>query len=125
MGPQSLYQHPRPCVYSEPVVRKTPRRPTLLFYWHSACIWASHLVRLLCHEIFGGMSGYAARRLRRLAREAAANGTDRTDYTRSHTAHSFVPYYAQRISFSIVMNGAKSILKTLAKASRSRLRSAA
>ena len=82
-------------------------------------------VRLLCHEIFGGMSGYAARRLRRLAREAAANGTDRTDYTRSHTARSFVPYYAQRISFSIVMNGAKSILKTLAKASRSRLRSAA
>ena len=40
-------------------------------------------------------------------------------------SHSFVPYYAQRISFSIVMNGAKSILKTLAKASRSRLRSAA
>ena len=71
------------------------------------------------------MQMHAARRLRRLAREAAANGTDRTDYTRSHTARSFVPYYAQRISFSILMNGAKSILKALAKASRSRLRPAA
>ena len=70
------------------------------------------------------MSGYTARYLRRLAREAAENGTDRTDYTRSYTARAFVPYYAQRISFSIVMNGAKGILKGLAKATRSRLRDA-
>ena len=59
-------------------------------------------VRLLCHEIFGGMSAYAAKYLRRLAREATEKDTDRTDYTRSYTARSFVPYYAQRISYLIV-----------------------
>ena len=81
-------------------------------------------VRLLCHEIFGGMAPYAARYLRRLAREAAEKGTDRTDYTRSYTARAFVPLYAQRISFSIMMHGAKGIIKCLTKATRSRLRSA-
>ena len=66
--------------------------------------------RLLCHEIFGGMSAYAAKYLRHLAREAAESETDRTDYTRS-TARSFVPYFAQRISnLFIVTNGARGIL---------------
>ena len=78
----------------------------------------------MCHEIFGGMSSYAAKHLRRLAREANANGTDRTDYTRSYTARAFVPFYAQRMSFAILMNGAKGILKGLKSASRSRLRTA-
>ena len=43
-------------------------------------------VKLLCHEIFGGMSSYAARHLRRLARDAARGGADATDYTLSATA---------------------------------------
>ena len=60
----------------------------------------------------GSMSPYAARRLRRLARDASDNGTDGTDYTRSYTARSFVPHFAQRISTACVMEGAKGrILK--------------
>ena len=67
-------------------------------------------VKLLCHEIFGGMSSYAARHLRRLARDAARGGADATDYTLSATARSFVPFYAQRISSNIVMHGARNAL---------------
>ena len=67
-------------------------------------------VKLLCHEIFGGMSSYSARHLRRLARDAARSGADPTDYTPSTSTRSFVPFYAQRISSNIVMHGAyKSI----------------
>ena len=53
-------------------------------------------VSLIVHEAgLGGMSPFAARRLRRLAREAEANKADKTDYRRSYTASSFVPYPAQ------------------------------
>ena len=52
----------------------------------------------------------------RLGRAAAADGYDATDYTRSHTANSFVPYYAQRISSACVMHGANSILIQLRNA---------
>ena len=40
------------------------------------------------------------------------------DYTISSTARSFVPFYAQRISSAIVMNGAQSILDGIARARR-------
>ena len=63
-------------------------------------------VLLLVHEIFGGMSPFASRHLRRLSRRAAEEGTDSTDYSQSYTAASFVSYYAQRISNNIVMYGA-------------------
>ena len=82
-------------------------------------------VRLLVHEAtLGGMSPYAARHLRRLSRDAVEGGTDGTDYTRSFTARSFVPYYAQRISTACVMYGAEGILKGIRKASHTRLRRA-
>ena len=58
----------------------------------------------LVHETLGGMCPFSARRLRRLARDAAASGCDATDYSLSSTARSFVPFYAQRISSAIVMN---------------------
>ena len=74
-------------------------------------------VHLLVHETLGGMSPATARRLRRLARLAKERGTDRTDYTRSYTARCFVPYYAQRISHAIVMNGAAGILSQIKKKS--------
>ena len=51
-------------------------------------------------------------------------GTDGTDYTRSFTARSFVPHYAQRISTACVMYGAEGILKGIRKASHTRLRRA-
>ena len=35
--------------------------------------------------------------------------------TRSYTARSFVPYYAQQISSAIVMLGAQGILKRITK----------
>ena len=82
-------------------------------------------VRLLVHEAtLGGMSPYAARHLRRLGRDAVEGGTDGTDYTRSFTARSFVPHYAQRISTACVMYGAEGILKGIRKASHTRLRRA-
>ena len=83
-------------------------------------------VHLLVHEAtLGGMSPYAARHLRRLGRAAAEGGTDGTDYSRSFTARSFVPHYAQRISTACVMHGAEGILKGIRKKSHARLRRAA
>jgi hypothetical protein len=79
-------------------------------------------VNLLVHETSGGMSPFGARRLRRLGREAAALGHDATDYNRSYTARSFVPYYAQRMSNAIVINGAQGILNGINKMRRDRLR---
>ena len=72
---------------------------------------AVHLV--LFEAGLGGMSPYAARRLRRKGREAAESGADPTDYTTSPTARSFVPYYAQRLSATCVLWGASAILKSL------------
>ena len=63
-------------------------------------------VHLLVHETTGGISPFAARRLRRLARAAAENDNDTTDYTLSSTARAFVPYYSQRICTAIRMHGA-------------------
>ena len=77
-------------------------------------------VLLLVHEIFGGMSLFASRHLRRLGRRAAEEGTDSTDYSQSYTAASFVSYYAQRISNNIVMYGADGFLKQLGKVVKTR-----
>ena len=77
------------------------------------------------HMTFGGMSPYAAARLRRLGRLAAARGTDKgIDYTRSYTASSFVPYYAQRLSTACVMCGVTGILDALKTERGDRLRAA-
>ena len=81
-------------------------------------------VKLLCHEIFGGMSSYAARHLRRLARDAARGGADATDYTLSATARSFVPFYAQRISSNIVMHGARNALDRIKRLRHDMVRAA-
>ena len=72
----------------------------------------------------GSMSPYAARHLRHLGRAAAAGGVDGTDYTRSYTARSFVPYYAQLISTACVMQGAEGILLGITKKRNHRLRRA-
>ena len=77
-------------------------------------------VWLLSHETLGGMSPATSRLFRRLGREAARSGTDGTDYTKSYTARSYVPYYAQKISGAIVMNGAQGILVFLDGVSRAR-----
>lgn len=61
----------------------------------------------------GGLSPYAARRLRRKARDAKASGADPTDSSVSPTARSFVPFYAQRLSATCVLNGARAIQKSL------------
>ena len=80
-------------------------------------------VHLLAHETSGGMSPYAARRLRRLARDADPH-SDTTDYTLSSTASAFVPYYSQRICTAIRMHGAQGILKGIRRARRDLLRTA-
>ena len=90
-------------------------------YWdasenHKAAV---HLVTF--EAGLGGMSPYAARRLRRKGRDAVESGADPTDYTTSPTARSFVPYYAQRLSAACVLHGASAILKSLKrKAARRR-----
>ena len=60
------------------------------------------------HEPLGGVAPFTARRLRRFGRESIENGNDATDYTRSYTARSFVPYYAQQLSNTNVMMTAKA-----------------
>ena len=73
-------------------------------------------VHVVCFEAgLGGMLPHAARRLRRNAREAKANGADPTDYTTSPMARSFVPYYAQRLSTACVLYGARGIQKSIKK----------
>ena len=69
--------------------------------------------RCLFEATFGGMSPYAARRLRRLAREATASSADPTDYSKSPSARSFLPFYTQRLSGSCVLDGAKAIQKSI------------
>ena len=71
------------------------------------------LALILFEATFGGMSPYAARRLRRLAREATASGADPTDYSKSPSARSFVPFFTQRLSGSCVLDGAKAIQKSI------------
>ena len=68
---------------------------------------------------------YAARHLRRLARDAARGGADATDYTLSATASSFVPFYAQRISSNIVMHSARNALEHVKRLRRDPLRATA
>ena len=60
--------------------------------------------------------------MRRLGRDAFESGQDATDYNLSYTARSFVPYYAQRMSNAIVINGAQGILNGINKMRRDRLR---
>ena len=72
----------------------------------------------------GGLLPYGARRLQRLARLAKENGDDTTDYTTSPTARSIVPYYAQRLSTTCVMSGARAIQKSLVKRVAAHRRSA-
>ena len=71
------------------------------------------------------MSPFAARRLRRLGRLAKESGADPTDYTRSATARSFVPFYAQCLSTACVMSGARAIQKSAKKCMAARRRLAA
>ena len=94
--------------------------------YHDAIENGKSRVRLIVHEAtFGGMSPYAAARLRRLGRLAVARGTDKKiDYTRSYTAASFVPYFAQRLSTACVVYGAAGILDALKTARADRLRAA-
>ena len=51
-------------------------------------------------------------------------GPDVTAYMLSYTARSFVPYYAQRISHSIVMHGAAGVHKGITRMQCARLRRA-
>jgi len=93
--------------------------------YHDAILNRKARVHLLVHETLGGFSPYAARHLRLLGRIAEASGTDATDYSRSYTAHSFVPFYAQRICSACVMHGAAAILRGIRMAGHSRIRSVA
>ena len=62
------------------------------------------------------MSDAASKHLKYLARRARDLESDATDYTRSYSANSFVPYYSQRMSAASVLGEAQGILKQLKKA---------
>ena len=72
-------------------------------------------VNVLVHEPLGGVAPFTARRLRRFGRESIENGNDATDYTRSYTARSFVPYYSQQLSNTNVMMTARAFHDRLNK----------
>ena len=78
-------------------------------------------VNLYVHESLGGMSPATSKRLHYLGREAKANGCDGTDYSRSTSAASFVPYYGQRLSWAAAGGTAEGILASLNGARRGRL----
>ena len=78
--------------------------------------------RLLCRRYLGQN---ADRHLRRLARDAAREKVDATDYSLSATARSFVPFYAQRISSNIVMHSARNALEHVKRLRRDPLRATA
>ena len=74
--------------------------------------------------LFFACTHYAAKYLRKLARDALDVGPDVTAYMLSYTARSFVPYYAQRISHAIVMHGAAGVHKGITRMQCARLRHA-
>ena len=94
-------------------------------YWDCLEKRKAQLLLISFEAGLGGMSPFAARRLRRLARMAKESGADPTDYTISATARSFVPYHAQRLSSVCVMYGAGAIQKSIKKLMADRRRSAA
>ena len=55
-----------------------------------------------------------------LGRVAKESGADPTDYSTSYTARSFVPYYAQRLSTSCVLNVAHAIQKSIKRKAAAR-----
>ena len=90
-------------------------------HYRDAIVNKKAKVFLLVHETSGGMSAFAARRLRTLGRAASASDMDFTDYSKSYTARSFVSYYGQRMSNAIVMHGADVILRGVARMQRAHM----
>ena len=72
------------------------------------------------HETTGAVGRYAARHLRRLARDAAQHGGDGTDYRNTGTS-SFIEHYSQRLSAANVMHGAVEGLKAINRAAKDRI----
>ena len=66
----------------------------------------------------------AAARSARTAAKIMSIVKKTTDYQLSVTARSFVPFYAQRISYNIVMHGAQGILDGISRARNKQLRAA-
>ena len=77
-------------------------------------------VHLLIHETTGAVGSYAARYLRRLARDAVQHGGDGTDYRNTGTG-SFLEHYSQRLSAACVMHGAAEGLKAINRAAKNRI----
>ena len=68
------------------------------------------------------MCDYSQRCLNRAARDAEELGCDGTDYGQSAAARSFVPFYAQRMSWAAIKGSADCIHAHIAKLMRDRLR---
>ena len=77
---------------------------------------------MLLHEPTGAMSDFTAKLLHRAKKNADKNGCDGTMYQTGSTASSFVPYYAQRLSWAAIKGTAITINTEIAKKCRDRLR---
>ena len=68
------------------------------------------------------MSDLTDKDLRRAARDASNLECDGTNYGESRTAPSFIPHYAQRLSWAAVKGTALTVAGQVAKCARARLR---
>ena len=80
--------------------------------YHDAQHVKGNELDLTIHEIFGGFSPGAVRRLFRLARRAGTRARPKVDFTQyvSWTAQSFTAHWAQLISAAIVFGDARRSL---------------
>ena len=90
--------------------------------YHDAINKRKAYVKLELHGMLGGMSVYTSKTLHRAARDAVRNGCDGTNYGENRAAASFVPHYAQKLSWAAIQGSALTIAVQLAKQHRDRLR---
>ena len=79
-------------------------------FYHDALVNKRNTLVLTLHSTWGGLAPGAVKRLHSL--EARAARVDRTPYE-SWAASSYVPYWSQRLSASVVVGDARRCLRRL------------
>ena len=90
--------------------------------YHDAINHRKANVKLVLHGALGGMSVFTSKILHRAARDAKKNGCDATNYGECRAAATFVPHYAQKLSWAAIQGTALTFAAQLAKQCRDRLR---
>ena len=89
--------------------------------YHDAINKRKAHVELKLHGTGGGMSDHTSKSLYRAARAAKDNDCDGTKYGESVTAKTFVPFYAQKLSWCAIEGSALAIKSQVNKKMRDRL----